>query len=114
MENKNNLTSYKELVKEKYIYQLQLALISLRIQSMSSLSAVVLQDDPEIVGKYAKESSQEDSIRELIAMQLYLGVAIEKLNDKIEKAKQDLQMEDIAVAYHDAYYELQDKLEEIG
>lgn len=110
---KNNLTIYKELVKEKYIYQLQLSLIALRIQSMSALSAVVIQDDPEIVRKYAKETSQESGIKELIAMQLYLGVAIEKINSKIEEAKKDLQMEDIAVAYHDAYYELQEKIEEI-
>ena len=110
---KNNLTLYKELVKEKYLYQLQLSLIMLRLQSMSSLSAVIIKDDPEMVGKYAKESSEEDSIKELMASQLYLGVAIEKINDKIEKAKQDLKMEDIALANHDAYYELQDKIEEI-
>ena len=48
-----------------------------------------------------------------MASQLYLGVAIEKINSKIEKAKQDLQMEDIAIANHDAYYELQDKIEAI-
>lgn len=113
MKNKNNLTIYKELVKEKYLYQLQLSLIMLRLQSMSSLSAVVIQDDPEMVGRYAKETSQEDSIKEVMASQLYLGVAIEKLNAKIEKAKQDLQMEDIAIANHDAYYELQDKIEAI-
>lgn len=110
---KNNLTIYKELVKEKYLYQLQLSLIMLRIQSMCSLSAVVIKDDPETVGKYAKETSQEDGINELMAMQLYLGVAIEKISAKIEKAKQYLQMEDIAKANHDAYYELQDKIEEI-
>lgn len=110
---KNNLTVYKELVKEKYLYQLQLSLIMLRLQSMSSLSAVIIKDDPELVAKYAKETSQEESIEELMASQLYLGVAIEKLNARIEKAKQDLQMEDIALANHDAYYELQDKIEAI-
>lgn len=111
---KNNLTIYKELVKEKYIYHLQLFLLGLRIQTMTNLSSVVIVDDPDAVRKYSKESSQQNSIKELIAMQLYLGVAIGKVDAKIEAAKKELQMEDIAVANHDAYYELQDKIEDIG